>query len=284
MRFPLAPLLVLLTLGSSFAHANPPGEQPVRYRMKVAGKGADVRIRRVFRPGLPALQAGALMTSPALVAQDNYDNIKTYSKLILGQFPPDQYYYVGVGRTAGPIIAMLKNLGPDLAVNFPSSEINTDGAAAFRNFTANYTEHIEALVPASVRGGDRKLLLIDYSSGSSLYGLKGVLEAYRATGRPMPDIEVLSVGYGGSVQNGVHKIDHDVNGSASFWKEREQVAEFIGETSDKGHVIHSAGGALSVLKRNPKFTEHRKKLYERMRRDQDLDDFLRATFPQLLRR
>ena len=258
--------------------------KPVSYPMKVAGQGKDVRVRRVYRTKLGKLGDGPLMPNLGVVSKDNYENIKGYVKEIMTQWPPDKYYYVGVGRSASPIIAMLKNLGPDLAANFPSSDMSQEGGPLFEKYPENYRAHIEALIPATVRTGNRKLLLIDYSSGKSPKGLKGVFDAYRAAGGAMPEIDLVGVGWG--VGNGladVPAINITSNGT-DFTHERDKVAEFIGEYSDNGHQIHSQGGTLSALRRNPVYAEHRRALYQRMKRDKDLDQFLRKTFPKLVRR
>src|SRR5262245_43457385 len=92
--------------------AAPPGQRVVAYPMKVAGRGSAVRLRRVFVPGLPPLPGQPLMPKEELLSQGNYDDIQWYVREILTKYPPDRYYYVGVGRTPSAIIAMLKNLGP----------------------------------------------------------------------------------------------------------------------------------------------------------------------------
>ena len=248
----------------------------VSYKVKPAARGQDVRLRRLYSPGHPAIGSEALMQSPRLVSAANYDAVKVYATSVLAEYPPDRYFYVGVGRTPGPVIAFLKNLGPDLAANFPSSAMYNDGKGLSRVFGARYREHIEALIPESVRNGDRKLLLLDSSSGTSLRGLRDVLDGYRAAGGAMPPIEMLSIG---ARAGDIPSIIHDPH---AYWEERDEVAEFTGEQPDGGHIIHSPGGTLGALVRNPKYAEHRRSLYKRMVRDADLDGFLNIRFPHLL--
>jgi hypothetical protein len=241
---------------------------------KPIGKGSKIRLRRTYKPGRTQITDGALMRSPQLVSKANYDILKAYTKKILTRFPPDHYFYVGCGRTPTPIIAMLKNLGPSVAMNFPASSMKVDGRAMFAKYRDNYTEHIEQLIPEEIRTGDRKILLMDYSSGPSLRGLQGALDAYREAGNPLPEVELLVVG-----QNATWA--HAINEGA-YWDHREAVAEFEGETYDKGHIIHSAQGTLSALSRNPKHAEHRRTIFQRMMRDEDLDQFLRDNFSHLV--
>jgi hypothetical protein len=173
-------------------------------------------------------------------------------------------------------------VSPDIAANFPSSAAGR-APALLEHYRENYYAHIEALIPQAVRRGDRKIVLIDQSSGSSLRGIKTVFDDYRASGQPMPEVEMLTLGWPGA---GLHVIDLSENfmhPGQEFWHNRESVAEFIGETIDKGHIIHSDDGGLSSLARNPKFDEHRRRLLDRMRRDDDLDHFLRESFPRLMR-
>jgi hypothetical protein len=275
----IAVLVAICLPASRVSSAGAGGGKVVR-RSKVAGLGRDVRLRTPYRPGRSPLGPGALMKSPALVSEKNYQDVKAYSKEILTRFPPDRFYYVGVGRTPGPIIAMLKNLGPDLAMNFPVSAMRVDGAKAFRRFAANYTAHIEILIPEEVRRGDRRLLLIDYTSGRSLRGLRDALGAYRAAGGQLPAADLLTVGITpGDTDLSSISLGHEVE----FWTEPEAVAEFLGEGHDKGHIIHTDDGTLDNLSHNPRYTEHRWALYQRMARDPELDAFLRARFPTLVR-
>jgi hypothetical protein len=268
-------LVALGSLGSSRpGFAQPRPDRALVRPQRAAGRGGEVRLISRYRPSLQPLTEGPLMTSPALLDRGNYESLREYGKAIMTQFPPDKFYYVGVGRTAGPVIAFLKNVSPDIATNFPSSDMGR-APSMLPRFRDNYRAHIEALLPESVRRGDRKLLLIDHSSGPSLRGLEAVFNDYRIAGGALPPTELVSVGTRAS---GIPSITID----QGFWKDREAVAEFIGETGDKGHIMHSAGGSLSSLSRNPKYAEHRRALLHRMRRDADLDAFLRTSFPSLV--
>jgi len=262
-------LTLALLVGTAYA------ERPLVRSRPVASRGNDVRLTSHYRAHSSALGDQALMPSPQLLNRANYENLRNYGKAIMQKFPPDRYYYVGVGRTAGPVIAFLKNVSGDIAANFPSSQAG-GAPAGLASFRDNYHAHVDAMIPEAVRRGDRKIVLIDQSGGSSLKGIKAVFDDYRASGKPMPEVEMLTLGM---TAPGLHSIDL----GQEFWRNRESVAEFIGETADKGHVMHTAAGTLSALKRNPAYVEHRRRLVDRMRRDADLDTFLKAQFPQLVR-
>jgi hypothetical protein len=249
--------------------------QRLVFPYKIPRQGKLIRLRSLYKANLDPLSEGALMTSPALLDKANYENLRDYAQSIMTKYPPDQYYYVGVGRTAGPVIAFLKNVSPHIAANFPSSGMRED---AYALGPAHYNQHIEALIPEDVRHGDRKILLIDQSGGRSLRGLRGAFDGYRSNGGAMPEVEMVTLGMQ-SLDPTIGSIDH----AQGFWKDREEVAEYIGEQRDGGHVMHQAQGGIESLKRNPKHAEHRRKLFQRMARDATFDAFLRAQFPTLLK-
>jgi hypothetical protein len=281
------PLVTALVLVGSLAGRAAPARPPVEPRHRVAGRGHDVRIRTPYRPGLRPLTRGPLIAldpsttwSNGLVGEANYQAIKTYAIEVLRRYPPDRFYYVGIGRSPTTVIAMLKNLGPDLAMSFPASGLNDHARARADAHRSRYQAHIEGLIPRSVRHGDRKLLLLDLSSGPSLRGLEAVFADYRAAGGVLPDVELVSLGtWGARRESGVPLIDLGTD----YAEARDLVAEYRGEQNDGGHIIHSAGGTLDALRRNPMHGEHRRALFQRMRRDLALDRVLRAEFPTLLR-
>jgi hypothetical protein len=250
-------------------------ERPLVRNRPVASRGSDVRLISRYRARLPALPSGPLMRDEGLLDQGNYENLREYGRAIMKKFPLDRYYYVGVGRSAGAVIAFLKNVSPDIAANFPASEAG-DAPEMLATHGANYHAHIEAMIPEAVRRGDRKIVLIDQSRGGSLRGIQAVFNHYRRSGRPMPEVELLTLGL---KEDTLHSIDLGIE----YWKNRDAVAEFIGERRDQGHIIHTDEGGLSSLTRNPNFAEHRRRMLGRMRRDADLDAFLRQSFPQLTR-
>lgn len=114
------------------------------------------------------------------------------------RFPPDQFYYVGSGRSPTIIVALLQAMAPDTVANIPFSS----GSAILQIFQENSTnefnifrqrlfDHYQQfrLNPHVVRG--RRVLLIDGArTGTSLLA---ALQTYRSFMQTLPENERLQI-------------------------------------------------------------------------------------------
>lgn len=114
---------------------------------------------------------------------------------ITHRFPPDQYYYVGVGRSPTPIIALLQELGLD-ALNLPLTQLNSHAANVDRRFPAGFEplkpreqerlfEHFERFLPTPQQLKGRRILLIDYTING--FGLRNARSYLRLFAEKMRD-------------------------------------------------------------------------------------------------
>ena len=116
-------------------------------------------------------------------ADDEYQQIRALSISLLRRFPPDNFYYLGLGRSPTPVIAFLE------ASYIPSATIPL---SAFRYGTENQPElaedkisdldnHFERFLPKPEVLGTKELLIIDYTdSGQSLVAGLNYIKKYYA--------------------------------------------------------------------------------------------------------
>jgi hypothetical protein len=142
-------------------------------------------LRRHYKPGATPLPSGGILHTEAGTLFDAgvYHDLSKAVQTLLRELPPDQHYFVGLGRDPAPIIAMLQNIGEkDLAVNLPgSSGKRGTGApwAAGQLPHAKIAEYIEHFVPEAVLKGQRTLVLVDQTrSGTTLTEFGALVDAY----------------------------------------------------------------------------------------------------------
>jgi hypothetical protein len=101
-----------------------------------------------------------------------YENARDIGLHILKTYPPDQYYYVGVGRSPTPVTEILSNLSPHNVKTLPLSGMYArpqrhdgydpplDGATEGRLF-----DHFDRFLPTAAELHGRKLLFVDFVQG-----------------------------------------------------------------------------------------------------------------------
>ncbi len=118
-----------------------------------------------------------------------YANARDLAIEIMTKFPPEKYFYLGIGRSPFPVTALIEALRRGSTGTLPLSNVRSEGAVGFEIFDTfvpwnAYREelfaHFDRFVPSSLTLGNRKILMIDLavSSGSGLTGAHGMLKAY----------------------------------------------------------------------------------------------------------
>ncbi len=199
MRRRVALALILVALP---ALAAAPGREIV--------PGQRVRVQRLFRadkaqvyyPGRGTLWGGNLNTA----IQYNYAQLRTATTELLRRYPADRSFFVGVGRSPAPLVAILQNLHPDLAINFPASGLS-GRSGIDRRYLGEYHRHFAAFFPPEVIWGHRDIVLIDRSvGGHSIATLKWLLQEWLVG--IGSKVQVRGVGFSNYISaKGVDRID-----------------------------------------------------------------------------
>jgi hypothetical protein len=141
-------------------------------------------------------QADSVTYDSVIQARAAYLGVKRTSVELMEQFPPENYWYVGVGRSPTPLMAFFENLGIKSLTTLPLS-----GMGSFdepKNMSqieiqARLEMHLREMLPTSTELQGRKILLIDYASRGD-----GIIHALREVrsfvGTNRPGVEVQAVG------------------------------------------------------------------------------------------
>lgn len=121
----------------------------------------------------------------AVFNSEEYLDLKKMVTELKARFPPDQYFYVGIGRSPTAVIAFLQNLGITDAINLPISgfygermkpETRTSPPNWFRQILYR---HFSRFLPSIVHLAGRKLLLIDFAvRGRTLTNVTDAVDVY----------------------------------------------------------------------------------------------------------
>ncbi|OFZ84421.1 MAG: hypothetical protein A2603_03210 [Bdellovibrionales bacterium RIFOXYD1_FULL_55_31] len=126
----------------------------------------------------------------------SYDETRDVALHILERFPPDQYWYVGLGRSPTPITAFLELLGVDGITTLPLSGMKSfDGYKDLpkAELRSRLYSHFDSWLPSAMDLDNRKLLLIDYAStGEGL--VTAMREARSFAELHRPGTEIVSLG------------------------------------------------------------------------------------------
>jgi hypothetical protein len=245
----------------------------------------EAPVRRVFDP-----RARATLPPSVTIAGNTYLSLQEYRDLrngcmeLLRRYPPDDYFFVGLGRDPAPVIAFLQNLGEkDLAVNLPgTSSIQWHQNRAVEDI--DVARHIEAAIPEKILGGDRKLVILDVTSSGKTPAIFGpYLDRYLAKrGNPNKSIRlafswvnVLDRAHGPELTDLIDT--HEFRDFENYYggKYEGDWTPEGGGTGIAEHQRHEMGrGIRPPTETNPNYDEFRKFLAERMARDRELDAFI----------
>ncbi len=240
-------------------------------RSRGESPGRRIVIPRFYKPSAKP-PAGSRHYFDKLISEPNYREFRDATVELLGRYPPDRHYFIGVGRSPAPIIALLQNIDEGLARNFPASGLRIEQPERLlREHAVDYFHHFGELIPEHVLHGDRDIVLVDRSvpgSGQSVRVLGELLREYlRVRGSP---VEVELVGFSERpLQEGVNWID--ISGADAMRGLNDEAWE--DNLSEFGqHYIGRDN--LATLKARPQYGEMRRFMRERMRTDRMLDKML----------
>lgn len=117
----------------------------------------------IFLPsksGLSQYKPGTLPT-----AEDAYNIFRNVATTLLEKFPPNEYYYIGVGRSPAIVIAILETLNSKIAQSVPLSSPSALDFDAFlddSHFMETLDLHFDQFLPSLEKLSGRKIILLDY--------------------------------------------------------------------------------------------------------------------------
>ena len=249
-------------------------------------------IRRVFKPQAAGTQLPAswTITGNQYVSQNEYNDLKKGCMELLRRYPPDKYYFVGMGRDPAPVIAFLQNLGEkNLAVNLPGTS-NIGWANQVKVGDQVVATHIEAAIPEHILRGERQIVILDVSStGKTPAKFGPYLDHYlQARGNHKP---VIRLSFSPSdVKTG------NTYGVLTDWISTTEFPDFDqypwnkyqgswtpqnggqGIAEHQGHAM--SAGAVPPTQTNPQYTQFRQAVLARQEQDPELDGFIQQLNPQ----
>lgn len=107
----------------------------------------------------------------------DYRDMRDLSIAILRTHPPSEYYYVGIGRSPTPVMAMIQSiLGDSAGRNIPLSDMRLmrTGSEDAEADPALFKRHMAHFLPVSAQEiGGKKILVIDWAdTGATMVHLK----------------------------------------------------------------------------------------------------------------
>lgn len=134
------------------------------------------------------------------VSDQEFDEIHRVTQTIVKQFPPDKYYYLGIGRSPAPILAVLQSAIPGSASQLPLTGFNysekghPESPSMNSRQTAALESHFERFLPTPEQLKGRKILLIDYSrTGQTLVSAEEYITEFGFMSDRDYDIDILSL-------------------------------------------------------------------------------------------
>jgi hypothetical protein len=127
------------------------------------------------------------------LTMQQYNDIRDGALELIRRHPPSQYFYVPLGRSPTAIAAFLENMTSnpsDLTVTVPASGLRQGQIAGHE---AAWFEHLDAFLPADVRNGKRKILLIDRSTtGATLQKSQAIFRQYLAARGSNVQVDIVA--------------------------------------------------------------------------------------------
>jgi hypothetical protein len=250
-----ASALAVLLFGGSVARVDAAKTKRNR-RQGLIVSPFDARKRALPRASLVTIAGRRRLSQP------DYDELRDGAQVLLRRYDPRRHFFVAVGRSCAPMVALLQNLGgKELAINFPGQ-----GSGAADPWT--FARYVEKLVPRSALRGRHLVLLHDAADWGSTLGEFG-----RHFGEYLDSVDrrikVKKVAFYQGVREGldepgIEKID-------TFRPDRMR-----GGLSEYGS--HEMGvDDLNALVPRQGYRRFQRALLRRMKRDGDLHRFVEET-------
>jgi hypothetical protein len=225
-------------------------------------------LERLYRPGqedAPSAEGIEVPGQGRILFERQYQDVRNSTLDIVRRFPPDRYYYVGVGRSPMANVTLLQTLNPKIAMHFPASGLH--GAEVIKEeHVEEYMRHFASLLPDEKTLGNRTLLLMDHSyTGSSIVRVREMTERY-----------LTSIGSDRKVEAVVFSRQHANVEHVDVHMIPADPYPFMLLPQDLGrYAEHSIGEhKLKDLKVNPAHDQVRNGIRRWVKHDAVLDDFL----------
>ncbi len=197
-----------------------------------------------------------------------YLDIRAGTLEIVKRYPPNQNFYITLGRSPTAIGAFLDNLSEhegDLHANLPASNLR---AGFVEGFEEAWFSHLEKFIPAHALTSNQRLVLIDRSTtGATLVKVKGIIESFLAKKGINKKVEVLAFA---RAARAVPIPFVDVTPYAELTKMNAGTYDGLA----KYPWFYVGESEPSTLQRSPIYDQFKQSLLERMTRDPELDTAL----------
>ena len=237
-----------------------------------------LRLQRHFSQSAKAPSKALMLDGYEHLLPAHYEQLRKASTALLRRFHPERHVFVGVGRAPAAIVALLKNLAPELAETYPAGGLS--GSAGDLALTPAlqklHGEHLDQLLGQRVLNSGRDIVLVDRAlSGKTLRVMQTLVE--RHLQQMGSTVKVHAVGLSETALPGIEHLD------ISGWPELQQLhgRRYNAVAPYQFHAIGLPHG-LADLKPNSGFDSYAKALVERMAHDKKLDNFLAASFPRMV--
>lgn len=211
---------------------------------------------------------------------EDYADVKQVAQELIRRYPPDQYVYVGMGRSPTSVIAMLKAvLGDGAAVNVPMS-----GMAGFEPSSPRYTTEavtnlrrsFDRFIPSQTSLGGKKLVVIDFSAfGQSIpNGQRELVDYLRARNPASPTaVRAVALGHSGVLQSLRSRGVDGIELSTRFWRRLFDSAYH--PVTEYGEFDPTRSALLDPEARNPSFRRVVETFRRRAGQDREFMRFVR---------
>lgn len=231
------------------------------------------------------LLANALFGIITPIAAANwYEDVRDISIDLFKQYPPGEYHYVIIGRSPTPFAMFFENLGLASVSQIPLSGMRRIEYPDSPNFTPKMRKrlhkHLDKYFPSEHRLNGRKVLVLDYSSGSDGFDrtIKHIHDYMQSRGRSKTELKshallvdsILGDRYARLRSEGhtVHKLvgDLGIAFERSYFDKASPVGQWYIDPNTKGEDPS-----------NPiKQVELQNSITEQMKNDIELRAFLRS--------
>jgi hypothetical protein len=233
-------------------------------------------VRRIYDPAAPKPAAGALMhAGKDHLTEGIYHEFRNATVELMRRYPPNEHFFIGLGRSPAPMVAFLQNLerkGQRAAVNFPASGLRSGRVAGKE---AAYEEHFAHFIPPEVLKGKRTIVIFDRSvsgSGGSIHKVKTALEDYLA--KIGSKAKVVGVSYSNGAPNSSYGLDYL---STSEFPEllSTNTSAYEDHIAEYPHHAISASTKPADAGRRPQYDQYREHMRSRQVADSELDHKLK---------
>ncbi|MEO0335664.1 MAG: hypothetical protein AAF202_04690 [Pseudomonadota bacterium] len=168
-----------------------------------------------------------------------FELFDSFAQRILSDYPPSQYFYVGVGRSPAVLMAILASRSPENWANLPASAAKWMTFYKLENPDSEVVTHFNRFLPTTETLGGRKVLLIDHvQSGLGLKNVKSLAQGILGRNH----VDSLVVVQEEALENHRYLLS-DGGHFAMTYEEEAQLTRFASERYD--HVAQYGEAVLT---------------------------------------